>query len=231
MKNTIKKGADANVIIEILMSDDVKSLSKIDRENMVIKKYNEYFGKTSKETIKANIREDIIVKNQKNRFLTKLPQDLKKLDIMAAHIDTQKDIVVITFSQQKGNNASFNSSSEAKTLENMSKCVNDKTYVEFFELLPENLNPNKNGKKFEIDLVVGMVNARGKNIKNKDGVDINYLTGDDYLLYLGLDINVVELAFQIQRENRIQYHSYDAISECCNWGEIYNECLRILNYD
>jgi hypothetical protein len=167
-KNTIKKGADPGVMVELLMSDDVKDMSKVDREITVMKRYNEYFGKTSKETVKANVREDIIVKNQKNRFLIKLPQDLKKLDIMAAHIDEGTDEIKITFSQQKGNNASFNSSSESKTLESISNCLNNKTYEIFFNLLPNNLNPNINCKKYQIDAVVGMVNACGKNIKTKD---------------------------------------------------------------
>jgi hypothetical protein len=175
-RNTIIKGADAGVIIELLSQKEFHNLSKDERKKEVKKKYNEYFGKTSKETFKANIRENIIIENQKNRFLVKLPQDLKKLDIMAAHHCQVTDKIKITFSQQKGNNASFNSSSESKTLESISDCVNNGSYKEFFNLLPDELNPNKNGKKYEIDVIVGMVNACGENIKYNNGVEIRYLT-------------------------------------------------------
>lgn len=230
-KNTIKKGADAGLMIDLLSQKEVQNLSNDQRKKVVQKKYNEYFGKTSKETYKANVREDIIIENQKKRFLVKLPQDLKKLDIMAAHLCEETDIIKITFAQQKGNNASFNSSSESKTLESISNCVNKNTYKEFFRLLPDELNPNINGKKYEIDVIIGMVNACGENVKYKDGVEIKYLTNDDYLLYLGLEIDIVELAFQIQKQDKIINHYYDAVFECCNWDEIYNKCIDKLNYD
>jgi hypothetical protein len=228
--NTIKKGADPGVMIELLLFSDILSLSNNERKIEVKKRYSEYFGKTSKETKKANVREDIIIKNQKNRFLVKLPQDLKKLDIMAASLDKNGD-VSITFSQQKGNNASFNSSSESKTLENISKCIKNETYREFFNLLPDNLNPNKNGKKYFVDTCVGMVNACGENIKYYDEVEIRYLTNDAYLLHLGLEINTVQLAIQIENHEKIINHTYDAVSECCNWDEVYDKCITELNYD
>jgi hypothetical protein len=231
MKNTIKKGADPGIILELLLSNDVISLPEFDKKNLVKKKYSEYFGKTSKETIKANVREDIIVKNQKNRFLVKLPQDLKKLDIMAAHYDEKNDVIKITFSQQKGNNASFNSSSESKTLENIAKCINNNTYEEFFKLLPDNLNPIVNGKKYIIDVCIGMVNACGTNLKIQDNIEIKYLTGKDYLLYLGIELSTTQIAIQIENHNKIKTHTYDAVSECCNWDEIYDNCLTEINND
>jgi hypothetical protein len=231
IKNTIKKGADPGIILEILSSDIVMSLPNIERKNEVKKRYSEYFGKTSKETMKANFREDIVVKNQKNRFLIKLPQDLKKLDIMAAHLDEVNDMIRISFAQQKGNNASFNSSSESKTLENISKCVLNETYKEFFVLLPDTLNPNKNKKKYVIDVCIGMVNACGSNLKLYDNIEVRYLTNNDYLLYLGLEINTTQLAFQIENIDKIKNHTYDAVSECCNWDEKYDECLKLINND
>jgi hypothetical protein len=229
-KNTIKKGADPGIILELLLSDFINILPPDEKKIEVKRLYSEYFGKTSKETKKANVREDIIIKNQKNRFLVKLPQDLKKLDIMAASLDKNGD-VSITFSQQKGNNASFNSSSESKTLENISKCIKNETYREFFNLLPDNLNPNKNGKKYFVDTCVGMVNACGENIKYYDEVEIRYLTNDAYLLHLGLEINTVQLAIQIENHEKIINHTYDAVSECCNWDEVYDKCITELNYD
>lgn len=228
--NTIKKGADPSIIIELLSSGIIVSLSEDEKKNEVKQKYSEYFGKTSKETQKANVREDIMVKNQKNRFLVKLPQDLKKLDIMAASFDENGD-VRITFSQQKGNNASFNSSSESKTLENISKCIKNKTYQEFFDLLPDSLNPNKNGKKYFVDVCIGMVNACGGKTKYHDGVEIRYLTNDDYLIHLGLEINTIQLAIQIENHEKIINHTYNAVSECSNWDEIYDKCVKYLNND
>jgi len=225
----VKKGADPSIILEILNNDNVKNLIEVERKKEVKKKYSEFFGKTSKETIKANLREDVIVNNQKNRFLIKLPQDLKKLDIMAAHYDESNDVVKITLSQQKGNNASFNSSSEAKTLECISKCINEKTYVDFFSLLPDDLNPNKNNKKYEIDVCIGMVNACGENVKKYNDVEIKYLTSNNYLSYLGLEVNTVDIAFDIYYHCKIVEHSYDAISECCNWDYVYNKCKEKLN--
>lgn len=231
MKNTIKKGADPGIILELLSSDDIVTLSVPEKKEVVKKKYSEYFGKTSKETMKANVREDIIVKNQKNRFLVKLPQDLKKLDIMAAHLDESDDLIKITFAQQKGNNASFNSSSESKTLESISKCVKNNTYKDFFNLLPDNLNPNINGKKYTVDVCIGMVNACGYNIKVQDNIEIKYLTNNDYLVYLGLELNTIQIAIQVENHNKIKTHTYDAVSECCNWDEIYDECIIEINND
>jgi hypothetical protein len=231
MKNTIKKGADPGIILELLSSDDIATLSVPEKKEVVKKKYSEYFGKTSKETMKANVREDIIVKNKKNRFLVKLPQDLKKLDIMAAHLDESDNLIKITFAQQKGNNASFNSSSESKTLESISKCVKNNTYKDFFNLLPDNLNPNINGKKYTVDVCIGMVNACGYNIKVQDNIEIKYLTNNDYLLYLGLELNTIQIAIQVENHNKIKTHTYDAVSECCNWDEIYDECIIEINND
>jgi hypothetical protein len=150
---------------------------------------------------------------------------------MAAHLCKETDIIKITFAQQKGNNASFNSSSESKTLENISKCVIDGTYKEFFKFLPDNLNPNINGKNYEIDVCVGMINACGTTIKIQDGVEIKYLSNNDYLSYLGLELSTIEVAAQVEKHDKIINHSYDAVSGCCNWDEIYNKCINELNND
>jgi hypothetical protein len=64
----IKKGADPSIILDILNNNYIKNLKEIERKEEVKKRYSEFFGKTSKETIKANLREDVIVNNQKNRF-------------------------------------------------------------------------------------------------------------------------------------------------------------------
>lgn len=222
----IKKGADPSVIFEILNDNDVKNLKEPFREIEVKKKYSEFFGKTSKETIKANLREEIVVNNQKKRFLVKLPQDLKKLDIMAVHFDSITDCIKITLAQQKGNNASFNSSSEAKTLECISKCVKEKTFTEYFDLLPECYNPIKNGKNYEIDVCIGMINACGEKTKKYNDVEIKYLTNDDYLNHLGLDVNTIDVAYEIYKNSKISEHNYDAVVECKNWEYVYHKCKK-----
>ena len=227
-KMTTKKGADPSVILEILMSMELSNLNGEQLRDEVKEKYSSYFGKTSKDTIKAIIRENLIIENQKKRTLIKLPQDLKKLDIMAVNYNEIKDIIEVSLCQQKGNNASFNSSSESKTLECMSDCLLNETYKEFFNLLPDNLNPNKCGKKYVVDVCIGMVNACGSKIKIKNNVEIKYYTNNEYLSYLGLDIDIVELAMLIEKTDRIQKHSYDAISECLNWDEIYDKSLKLI---
>ena len=60
-KNVIKKGADAGLMIELLSQKEVQSLSENERKKEIQRKYNEYFGKTSKETFKANVRENVII--------------------------------------------------------------------------------------------------------------------------------------------------------------------------
>lgn len=194
------------------------------KKEFVKVKYSKYFGLTSKETIKANVREDIVVKNQKNRFLTKLPQDLMKLDIMAANHDLLNDKIKITFVQQKGNNSSFNSTSESKTIETMVNCLRDKTYVKYFNLLPEHLNPILTGKNYDVDFCVGMVNAIGERVNNRYGDVITYLSNDDYLKYIGLEIDIVELSYQISKQDKILNHSYDAVDLCSNFDYIYDKC-------
>ena len=230
-KNTLKKGADPSVIIGILKKNNLNEFNEDDLKEKVKKEYSNYFSRTSLDTYKANVREEIIINNQKRRFLIKLPQDLRKVDIMACHYDNEKDIIVISLVQQKGNNASFNSSSESKTLECMSNCFIDKTYIEYFDKLPDHLNPKKNGKNYVVDLSIGMVNAVGGKSKIKNGVKINYYSNDDYLSYLGLDIDIIELSMLIDNNEKIMNHSYDAVNDCKNWDTIYNKCLnRVLKY-
>ena len=227
-KKSINKGTDKGMLLEILMNDDLRNLSELNRLNEVKKAYNNILGKTSKETVKGYVREDIIVLNKKNRFITKLPQDLKKLDLMVAHKDG--DEIIISLIQLKGQNSSFNSTSEPKTLESMSDCYNKKTYTDFFELLPDDLNPNINNKKYKVDMVIGMVNATGEKIKENNGVKIKYLSGDKFLLYLGLEIDTIDLANQINNDTRVINHTYDAVSKTDDWYDVYKKCLEKLNY-
>jgi len=225
MKKKIKKGADPSIIIQIYNdTPEIMEMGAQERKSIVKKLYSNEFARTSKETIKANVREDIVVRNANSRFLSKLPQDLNGLDIIAAHYDIDDDVIKITFAQQKGNNASFNSSSEAKTLENISRCANNKIYVKYFNLLPDDLNPLKNGKNYDVDFCVGMVNACGSNEKKKDDVVINYYCGNKYLRHLGIEIDTVDLAYQVSYEEKVLNHKYNAVDECDNFDYIYDKC-------
>jgi hypothetical protein len=76
-----------------------------------------------------------------------------------------------------------------------------------------------------------MVNACGHNIKVQDNIEIKYLTNNDYLRYLGLELNTIQIAIQVENHNKIKTHTYDAVSECCNWDEIYDECIIETNND
>ena len=45
MKNTIKKGDNPGIILELLLSDNIVILSEPEKKEVVKKKYSEYFGK------------------------------------------------------------------------------------------------------------------------------------------------------------------------------------------
>lgn len=225
----IYKGTNRGVLLEIMSSNDIGELQGEARLWEVKKRYNAELGKTSKETIKGYVREDVIVRSQRNRFIAKLPQDLKKLDLMVAH--QENGVIKISFVQLKGQNSSFNSSSEPKTLESMAKCFRYETYKEFFFLLPDELNPTIDNKPYEVEMVIGMVYATGSNTKYYDGVEIKYLSGDDFLLYLGLEMDTVDLASEINNDYRVVNHTYDAVHLTDDWFEVYDKCLRKLNYD
>ena len=230
-KNTIKKGADDSIIIEILNKPGINELKSDERKKMVIMLYNDHFGRVSKETKKCNLREAYVKINQKNRFITLLKQDGNKVDIIAAHYDELSDTIFITIAQQKGNSGSFNTSSEEKTIEKIFDLIESgDTY--FFDMLPDELNPLKTNKKYKLDFIIGFVVACGeKEVTHDKGGVIKYLSGEDYLLYLGLEITTTELALQISKDEIILNHSYDAVSECCNFDQKYDECLKVLNYD
>lgn len=230
-KNTMKKGCDPGIITEAMKKDEFKLLSSEERKKFVVSYYNEHFGRTSKETRKANLRELIMQKNQVRRFIALLKQDGNKVDIIAANYDEANDVILITISQQKGNDASFNTSSEEKTLEKIFGLIESEN-CEYFNMLPDELNPLKCGKHYKLDFIIGMVNACGeKEVTHNKGYRIKYLSNKEYLLYLGLDITPVQLAVQISNHENILNHQYDAVSECCNFDQVYKDCLKELNYD
>ena len=82
----MKKGATPAQIFGIMY--DLVEMGFIvkndqDFKNLVIKKYNEIYCQTSKDTIISNIREDAMVEFQEERFICKLPQDNNKVDLIS----------------------------------------------------------------------------------------------------------------------------------------------------
>jgi hypothetical protein len=192
MKIGLKKGADPSIILEIFSTNsNLLLISPSERRVETKKLYSKYFSSTSKETIKANLREDIIIRNQKKRFISKLPQDLKKLDLIVANLNEENNTI---------------------------------SYREYFKFLPDSLNPDISKKKYEIDFVIGMVNAIGFKEYVKNDFYIQYLSGDEYLNYIGLEIDTVEVAHQVMNEKKIIEHEYNAIDQCYNWDYIYEKC-------
>ena len=224
----ISKGASPAQIIEIIESlrDSIVDITTTEFKDMVVSKYNEIFFKTSKDTIIANIREDAILKFQEDRVIIKLPQDNSKVDFMAVKI--MDGVVDFRIAQQKGNNASFNSTSLAKTLECLKDFKTTNKITDYFDLLPDDLNPNKNGLPYNVDVVIGMFLACGET--QMKGVRV--LTNDDYLRYLGIFTkDICELDYWVFKQFKNRNHEYSAIDKCCNFDTIYTKCINILLHD
>jgi hypothetical protein len=224
----ISKGISPVQIIEIISSlvDVGFEIDRPDFKSKVISKYNDIFSKNSKDTIIANLREDAMVQFQEDRFITKLPQDNSKVDLMSVKIIN--NVVDIRVSQQKGNDASFNSSSLSKTIDSLTKFIEGNKITDYFYLLPEHLNPNKNGLKYKVEVIIGMILACGEG--NKRG--IKTITNNEYLRYMGIlskDICDIDYWAYTQLKNR--NHEYYAIDKCCNFDIIYDKCISIILND
>lgn len=230
-KSTIKRGAHPAVVLDILVKEGVREMNSQERKNFVIQEYNNLYGIPSRQTKRDNLKEFYVFKNQKNRYVSLLEQDGNKVDIIAANYDKDLDIVKITIAQQKGGVGSFNTASEEKTLESMFN-LSKNGYDKYFDNLSDDLNPKKNGKKYEVDFVVGLMTACGKKEAiHESGVVVKYLSGDEYLLYLGLEINTIELYLQINQDDKVKSIQKDTVSECCDFTEVYDKCIEKLNYD
>jgi hypothetical protein len=230
-KNTIKRGTHPGVVLDILTKEGVRDMNPQNRKKYVIQEYNNLYGVPSRQTKRDNLKEYYVYKNQKNRSISLLEQDGNKVDIIAGNYNEVSDIVEITIAQQKGGSGSFNTSSEEKTLESMFD-LSKTGYDKYFNNLPDELNPNKNGKKYKIDFVIGMMTACGeKGATHENGAVVKYLSGNEYLLYLGLEITIVELFLQINQDDKLNGIQKDTVSECCDFAEVYNECIKLLKYD
>jgi len=197
-------------------------------KNMVINRYNSIYSTTSKDTIIANLREDAMIYHQEEMFLTKLPQDGNKVDILGAK--RVNNCVKIVISQQKGNNASFNSTSFQKTLEKLQYFLDNSLFEQYFNLLPEHLNPNICGLNYEVEVIIGMTIAFGETIILDKERNIKMYAGENYLTKMGIcSYNIIDLDMWCINNSKIKNHSYDAISKCCDFDEIYNKCIEKIN--
>lgn len=228
----MKKGASPAQIIEVIsgLLNEGHSIKSEKLKNIVKERYNEIYSQSSKDTIIANLREDAMVKFQEDRFIVKLPQDNNKVDLMSVKIEN--GVVDIRVSQQKGNNSSFNSTSLSKTIDMLSDfIVNDKVR-NYFELLPDELNPNINNLSYSVNVVIGMFLAEGKTTKSGKGVDINFISNNDYLRFMGIfNSDIVDLDYWVVKELTSRNHTYDAITICGNFDEIYDKCLNLIEND
>ena len=133
-KNKVmKKGATPaqifGIIYDLMDSGYIVNNSQ-NFKDTVIKKYNSIYGQTSKDTVISNLREEAMIEFQEERFICKLSQDKNKVDLMSVKIIN--NVVSIIVSQQKGNNASFNSTSLSKTLEKLSDFISENKIINYF---------------------------------------------------------------------------------------------------
>ncbi len=222
----MKKGVSIAQIL-LLIKDGINLGFKVNTDELkefVIKGYNEIYSVTSKDTIIANLREEAIVNFQEGMFITKLPQDNNKLDLLAAKIEN--DRVKIVFSQQKGNNLSFNSTSLNKTLDILTNLKLNKNYEKYFNLLPNELNPNLNGLECDVDIIIGFTLAVGYKLYKLNGVEIMSYSGDEYLKYLGINNKTIfDIDFWVINHPKIVNHTYNAIEHCEDFNEVFSKCL------
>lgn len=220
----ITKGIAPIQVIEIitLLVDSGTNITEPEFKDKVISKYNDIFLKNSKDTIIANLREDAMVEFQEDRFITKLPQDNSKVDLMSVKIID--NVVDIRVSQQKGNDASFNSSSLSKTIDSLYNFINGNKIVDYFHLLPEHLNPHKNGLTYNVEVVIGMILACGEG--NKSG--IRTITNNEYVNYMGIfSKDICDIDSWASKQLKSRNHEYCAVDKCCNFDIIYDRCINI----
>lgn len=225
----MKKGASPAQIFEILEKIVIedKNLDEAEIKTKVIEEYNSIYSQDSKDTKIANLRESAMVQFQEERIIVKLPQDNNKVDLMAVKLSN--NIVDIKISQQKGNNASFNSTSLSKTIDSLSDFVLNNKVKEYFNLLPDNLNPEVNGMDYKVEVVIGMFLAEGKTSKTKHGVEIKFLSNNDYLRFMGIiNHDIIDLDYWVIKQFKLSTHNYNAVNVCTNFDEVYDKCLNLI---
>lgn len=224
----MKKGSNPAQIL-IIMRDIISEnptivLTSQRFKEMVINRYNKIYGVTSKDTIIANLREDAMIYHQEEMTLVKLPQDGNKVDILGVKV--VGNIIKFVISQQKGNNASFNSTSFQKTLEKLQSFIDNSLVEQYFHLLPENFNPNICGLDYEVEVIIGMTIACGDTVILDNERNIKMCSGSNYLEKMGIvSYTKVDIDDWVITQDKIKNHSYDAISKCCDFNEIFNECI------
>ena len=224
----VHKGASPAQIIEIIrfLVDSGIKITAPEFKNRVKSKYNDIFSKNSNDTIIANIREDAMLEFQEDRFIIKLPQDNSKVDLMSVKIID--NVVDIRVSQQKGNDASFNSSSLSKTIDSLIKFIETDKITNYFDLLPDHLNPHKNGLTYNVDVVIGMILACGEGKKSC----IRIITNNEYLNYMGIfSKDICDIDLWAYKQLKSRNHDYFAVDKCCNFDIIYDRCISIFSED
>ena len=135
-------------------------------------------------------------------------------------------------SQQKGNNSSFNSTSYQKTLEKLQFFHDNKLIENYFHLLPDELNPNKNNLPYHIEIIIGMTIAVGNPTILDEKRNIILYSNNDYLCKLGIiNHDIMDIDYWIINQEKIKNHNYDAISKCCDFDYVYEKCIQKLIND
>jgi len=226
VRKTPQRGTDSTVLLYILKEIIGENVfkTKEDIRKETTKRYNFYFKQYSTNTKWNNKREDAMIALQKNKFIKKLKQKGTKLDFITAYRNKSQKIV-IEFFQQKGNSSSQNSTSGPATYGNIADCIKNKTYTEFFNILPDDLNPLKNNEDYEIDFFVGYGTAIGhSNSDYYNDVKITTLCGDEYRQKLGLESSDFEISSWIL--NNYEDTHYDAVNKCKDWDNKFDEFYK-----
>ena len=203
-------------------------LCSVEMKDYVHNGYNELYGSTSRSTIMSNLREDALVFFQEDMFISKLPQDNNKVDLIAAKLDGGRVSIII--SQQKGNNASFNSTTLQKTLEKLGH-VRLVDHVKYFGFLPDELNPTKNGLEYDLEVIIGFTTAYSEKVESfrSGSVVVDYYCGDMYLRKFGISSKKMShLDLWVSKQDKVCNHNYDAISECYNFLQVFDECIEAM---
>jgi hypothetical protein len=230
----MKKGTNPSQILRLIYNIKDKNpslvISSNEFKNEVIDEYNRIYSISSIDTIVSNLREDAILHFQDEYKLIKLPQDNNKVDIMGAKlVDGQIKIIV---SQQKGNNGSFNSTSFQKTLEQLQLFYDKKLVKKYFNLLPDNLNPDKINVPYDLFIIIGMTIACGDDVVLDKKRNIVKCSNGNYLRKMGIINNdMVDLDHWIVNQDKVKNHTYDAVSKCHDFNYIYEKCISKLIND
>jgi len=223
----MKKGANSRLIFGLIEEAENIGYSPDSQEcyEYVFKRYNSIYGQTSKATKESNLMEDGMIEFQERMVIRKLPQDGYKVDLIAAQLlDSGKINIVIA--QQKGNNASFNTASSGYTLNKLNEVKNNK-YKDYFNYLPDNLNPNINGIDFELDVIIGYTTAEDNNSFDYHK-NIPYYCKDNYLKKMGIfSISMVEIDFWVYQKSKNDQKKYEATSKCVNFDQSFRDCINI----